>query len=186
MRRWAALLLMAAGAAQAQHVEHAYLTLSGGPSAVQTPCLRTSYDCSLSASGGRALGGLFIGRGLSVEWVYLDFGRGREVRLADTQRVGLRALGLGSAGTLELGGGLAFTLRGGLAGARERRDADVNGQVSHTVRDRVDLYAGGSLLFRLNRNLALEASLDALGLSDDNRYRTEGGLLGSLGVSLRF
>ena len=185
-RPWAALLMAAAGAAQAQHVEHAYLTLSGGASAVQTPCVTTDYDCNLSAKGGRALGGLFIKPGLAVEWVYMYFGRGTEQRLQDRQRVGLRMAGLGSAGVLEMGGGLAFTVRGGLAGARLSRDLDRSGLKSRSVSDYLDLYAGLSLLFRLHSNLALEASLDALGISDDNRYRSEGGVMGAVGLSLRF
>lgn len=187
MKRLAALVLGAAAAgAQAQHVEHAYLTLSGGPSSVQTTCLNNRYDCGLSAKGGRLLGGLFINPGVAVEWVYMDFGRGQETRFLDSQRVGLRMMGLGSAAQLELGGGLAFTVRGGLAGSRLQRDANEGGLQSRVVLDNLDLYAGISALFRLNRTLAIEASLDALGLSDDNRYRREGGVMASLGVSLRF
>jgi hypothetical protein len=187
VKRLAALLLgFAAAGAQAQHVEHAYLTLSGGPSSVQTTCLNTRYDCGLSAQGGRLLGGLFISPGVAVEWVCMDFGRGRETRFQDSQRVGLRMLGLGSAAQLELGGGLAFTVRGGLAGSRLQRTADMGGQQSRVVLDNVDLYAGLSAMFRVNRSLAIEASLDALGLSDDNRYRREGGVMATVGLSLRF
>jgi hypothetical protein len=183
----AAVLLLAGAAtgASAQHVEHAYLTVSGGVSSVQTRCLNDRDSCGLAGRGGRVLGGLFVNPGLAVEIVYMDFGRGREVRFGDSQQVGLRMVGLGSAAVLELGGGLAFTVHAGLAGTRTTRESTVALRRSAVTENAVDFYGGISALFRLNKTLAIEASIDALGLSDSS-YRRDGGLMGSLGLSLRF
>ncbi len=191
MKRLAPLLLaVAAGAAQAQHVEHAYLALSAGPSSVQTRCLNASnnsdrYNCGLSSSGGRALAGLFFQPGLAAEIVYLDFGRGRETRGADEQRVGLRALGLGTAAVMELGGGVAFAVRAGVAGTRSHRESTVALRRSEVVESSAELYGGVSGLFRFNRALAIEFSVDALGLGDST-YRRDGGAMATLGLSLRY
>jgi hypothetical protein len=186
------LLALAAGTAQAQHVEHAYLALSAGPSSVQTRCLNASSsnssdsnNCGLSSSGGRALAGLFFQPGLAAEIVYLDFGRGRETRGADEQRVGLHALGLGTAAVMELGGGVAFAVRAGVAGTRIHRESTVALRRSEVVESSAELYGGVSGLFRFNRALAIEFSVDALGLGDST-YRRDGGAMASLGLSLRY
>lgn len=182
----AALLAAAVAPAQAQHIEHAYLTVSGGASSVQTRCLERDYDCGLAGHGGRVLGGIYFQPGLAAELVYTDFGRGSEFRGADRQRVGMRMVGLGSAAQLELGGGLAFTVRAGLAGTRTTRDSEVGLRRSLTVENSLDLYVGIAALIRLNRTLAIEAGVDLLGLSEDRRYRQEGAVMGMIGLSLRF
>ncbi len=181
----AAALACAATAASAQHVEHAYLSLAGGATSVQTRCLNGRDACGLASSGGRLLGGLYFNPGLAAELVYMDFGRGRETRLNDTQQVSLRMAGIGTAAQLELGGGLAFTVRAGLAGTRTVRDATEGGLRSAVTQNGVELYGGFSAMFRVTRALAIEASFDALGLSD-NTDRRDGGLMGSLGLSLRY
>jgi hypothetical protein len=186
VKRLAALLLGAgAAAAQAQHVEHAYLTLSGGGSSVQTTCLNGRDSCGLASTGGRALGGLFFQPGLAAEIIYMDFGRGRETRGADEQRVGLRSLGLGTAAIMELGGGLAFTVRAGVAGTRISRESTQALRSSAVVESSAELYGGFSGLFRVNKALAVEFGVDALGLGDST-YRRDGGLMASLGLSLRY
>jgi hypothetical protein len=166
-------------------VEHAYATLSGGATSVQTRCLNGRDDCALSSSGGRLLGGFYVNPGLAAEIVYMDFGRGRQDRLADTQQVGLRMAGIGAAAQLELGGGLAFTARGGLAGMRMVRDSTVGGLRSVVTQNSAEFYGGLSAMFRLNKTLAIEASLDVLGLGDSS-YRRDSGVMGSLGLSLRY
>lgn len=189
MKSWiaafAALVLASAAThTQAQHIERAYLSASGGASAMQTVCEDTRYNCSVSATGGRVLGGLFVGNGLSVEALFIDFGRGQDFRGGQSSRVNLRMGGLGTAVHLELGGGLAFVARGGLAGTRFQRD-DPAGFARTSQVTGIDGYVGFSGLFRLNRQLAIDASVDVLGLSESN-YRRDGGLMGSLGLSLRF
>ena len=184
------LLAVAAGAAPAQHVEHGYLALAAGPSSVQTQCLSASSNsdrnsCGLASSGGRALAGLFFQPGLAAEIVVLDFGRGVETRGADEQRVRLRALGLGTAAVMELGGGLAFAVRAGVAGTRIHRESTVASRRSEVVKSSAELYGGVSGLFRVNRELAIEFSVDALGLGDST-YRRDGGVMATLGLSLRY
>ncbi len=186
MKRLAApLLAFAATGAAAQHVEHAYLTLSAAGTSVQTTCLNGRDSCGLASTGGRALAGFFYQPGLAAEIVYADFGRGRETRGADVQRVGVRMLGLGSAAIMELGGGLAFTVRAGIAGTRVARESTVALRDSAVVESGVELYGGFSGLFRLNKALAIEVSVDALGLGDST-YRRDGGLMASVGLSLRY
>jgi len=181
----APLLAFAATGAAAQHVEHAYLTLSAAGTSVQTTCLNGRDSCGLASTGGRALAGFFYQPGLAAEIVYADFGRGRETRGADVQRVGVRMLGLGSAAIMELGGGLAFTVRAGIAGTRVARESTVALRDSAVVESGVELYGGFSGLFRLNKALAIEVSVDALGLGDST-YRRDGGLMASVGLSLRY
>lgn len=181
----ALVLASVAANVQAQHIERAYLSASVGASAVETPCIDDRYNCSLSGKGGRLLGGLFIGNGLSVEAVFIDFGRGKETRGSQSQQLSLRMAGIGTAVHLELGGGLAFVARGGLAGTRSQRDETSGPFVRTSQVSGIEGYVGFGGLLRLNRQLAIEANLDVLGLSDDS-YRREGGLIGSLGLSLRF
>jgi hypothetical protein len=169
---------------QAQHIERAYISGAAGTSAIQTVCSDSRYNCSASATGGRVLGGLFVGNGLSVEAIYIDFGSGREFRRGQFSQVSLRMGGIGTALHLELGGGIAFVARGGLAGTRFQRD-DPSGFSTSSYVTGVDGYVGFGGLFRVTRQLAIEASVDVLGLGDE-QYRRDGGVMGSVGLSLRF
>jgi hypothetical protein len=179
------LLTLACTAAPAQDWssprEWAYVGGGGGPSAVGASCEGGGNGCTNSSQGGRLVAGVFVQRGLALELLGINFGKARLGQGSGGSTETRRMLGFGSALQLELGGGLAAQLRGGVAAVRSVREGAVN---SRAVGGGSDGYAGVSLLYRVNRQVAIEASFDALGF--DGQRNNDSSALGSIGVSLRF
>jgi hypothetical protein len=178
------LLTLTCAAAQAQvwdgPRERAYLSGGGGPSAVGASC-QGSTSCSNSSQGGRLVAGVFVKRGLAVELVGIDFGKARLGQGGATVTETRRMLALGSALQLELGADLAAQFRGGVAALRSVREGAFS---NRAVGAGTEGYAGFSLLYRVNRQVAIEASFDAVGF--DGRRNSDSSALGGIGVSLRF
>ena len=178
----AAALLVACAPAFAQ----GYVTLSGGPTKLDSDCTGTTR-CDNTGTGFKLLGGYKFTNEIAVEAGYLNFGKASATVVVPG--AGSVDLAIKTAG---FGGGIAvmapiandwlFAARLGLAQVKAKADGRVGNATVSLSDSNPQLYAGLAFGYRFNKNASIDLSFD----SSRSEFEGEKANVTMFGVGLTF